>query len=218
LFSVDLQEPLDAAGLSALLHRRVAVYDKDREGHYNLISALHKSIRGSDPQASLYYMARMLVAGEEPLYLLRRLTRAAVEDIGSRTAGARSMHRGEGYVRFLAARRRARDRAGVPLPRDGAQIERRLRRAEGGVAVGQGDGVADAPKNILNAPTKLMKQVGYGRGYSYDHDAPEGFSGDNYWPEEMEPQAFYAPSDRGYEKRIAERLAWWEERRAEQGK
>lgn len=220
LFSVQLEEPLDPAGLSALLHRRVAVYDKDREGHYNLISALHKAMRGSDPQASLYYLARMLTAGEEPLYLLRRIVRFASEDIGLADPQA--------LVQCLAAKD-AYDFLGSPegelaivqaclycatAPKSNAAYVAQ----KSAWRSARDTGSLMPPKNILNAPTKLMKEIGYGKGYSYDHDAPEGFSGDNYWPEEMEPRAFYAPSDRGFEKRIAERLAWWEERRAEQGK
>jgi putative ATPase len=219
LFSVDLEEPLDPAGLSALLHRRVAVYDKDREGHYNLISALHKAMRGSDPQASLYYLARMLVAGEEPLYVLRRIVRFASEDVGLADPQA--------LVQCLAAKD-AYDFLGSPegelaivqaclycatAPKSNAAYVAQ----KAAWRSAKDTGSLMPPKNILNAPTKLMKQVGYGKGYQYDHDAPEGFSGDDYWPEEMEAQAFYSPVDRGYEKRIAERLAWWEERRAEKG-
>jgi putative ATPase len=177
LFSVDLQEPLDAAGLSALLHRRVAVYDKDREGHYNLISALHKSIRGSDPQASLYYLARMLVAGEEPLYLLRRLTRAAVEDIGLADPQA--------LVQCIAAKD-TYDFLGSPegelaivqaclylatAPKSNAVYAAQKAAWRSAKETGS----LMPPKNILNAPTRLMKDIGYGKGYSYDHDAPEGF-------------------------------------------
>jgi putative ATPase len=217
LFSVELAEPLDPAGLSALLHRRVAVYDKDREGHYNLISALHKSIRGSDPQAALYYLARMLTAGEEPLYLLRRLTRAAVEDIGLADPQA--------LVQCIAAKD-TYDFLGSPegelaivqaclylatAPKSNATYTAQKAAWRSAKETGS----LMPPKNILNAPTKLMKQVGYGKGYHYDHDAPEGFSGDNYWPEDMAPQTYYEPTDRGFEKRIAERIAWWEERRRE---
>ncbi|HEX8533547.1 MAG TPA: replication-associated recombination protein A [Allosphingosinicella sp.] len=217
LFSVELPEPLDPAALSALLHRRMPVYDKDREGHYNLISALHKSIRGSDPQAALYYLARMLVAGEEPLYLLRRLTRAAVEDIGLADPQA--------LVQCIAAKD-TYDFLGSPegeLAIVQACLYLATAPKSNAVYAAQKAAWRSAretsslmpPKNILNAPTKLMKNIGYGKGYQYDHDAPEGFSGDNYWPEEMEPQTFYAPVDRGFEKKIAERIAWWEERRAE---
>jgi putative ATPase len=217
LFSVALEEPLDPAALSALLHRRMPVYDKDREEHYNLISALHKAMRGSDPQASLYYLARMLVAGEEPLYVLRRIVRFASEDIGLADPQA--------LIQCLAAKD-AYDFLGSPegelaivqaclycatAPKSNAAYVAQ----KAAWRVAKETGSLMPPKNILNAPTKLMKQVGYGKGYSYDHDAPEGFSGDDYWPEEMQKQLFYKPVDRGFEKRIAERIAWWEERRAE---
>ncbi|HEU0133812.1 MAG TPA: replication-associated recombination protein A [Allosphingosinicella sp.] len=209
------REKLDPAALSALLHRRVAVYDKDREGHYNLISALHKAIRGSDPQAALYYLARMLTAGEEPLYLLRRLTRAAVEDIGLADPQA--------LVQCIAAKD-TYDFLGSPegeLAIAQACLYLATAPKSNAVYVAQKAACRSAretgslmpPKNILNAPTKLMKQVGYGKGYHYDHDAEGGFSGDDYWPEEMQPQTFYTPTDRGFEKRVAERLAWWDEQR-----
>jgi putative ATPase len=198
-----------------LLHRRVAVYDKDREGHYNLISALHKAIRGSDPQASLYYLARMLTAGEEPLYLLRRLTRAASEDIGLADPQA--------LVQCIAAKE-AYDFLGSPegelaivqaclylatAPKSNAAYTAQ----KGAWRSARETGSLMPSKNILNAPTKLMKTIGYGKGYRYDHDAEGGFSGDDYWPEEMAPQAFYAPTDRGFERKVAERMAWWEEQR-----
>src|SRR3954453_10646725 len=217
LFSVELEAPLDAAGLSALLHRRVAVYDKDREGHYNLISALHKAIRGSDPQAALYYLARMLVAGEEPLYLLRRLTRAAVEDVGMADPNA---------LRQCLAAKEMYDFLGSPegeigivqaclylasAPKSNATYMAQKK----GWRSAQETGSLMPPMHILNAPTKLMKTVGYGKGYAYDHDADEGFSGQNYWPEEMEPQVLYEPTDRGFEARIKERLDYWKQRREE---
>ncbi|MBO9711580.1 replication-associated recombination protein A [Sphingomonas sp.] len=213
LFSVSFPEPLDPAALGAFLQRRVAVYDKDREGHYNLISALHKSMRGSDPQASLYYLARMLTAGEEPLYVLRRITRFASEDIGLADPQA--------LVQCLAAKD-AYEFLGTPegelaivqaclycatAPKSNAAYKA----AGAAWRVAKETGSLSPPQNILNAPTKLMKEIGYGKGYAYDHDTAEGFSGSNYWPEEMSPQTFYTPSDRGHEKRIQERLAWWDE-------
>jgi len=219
LFSIELTEPLAPAELAALLHRRVAVYDKDREGHYNLISALHKAIRGSDPQAALYYLARMLTAGEEPLYLLRRLTRAASEDIGLADPNA--------LVQCIAAKD-TYDFLGSPegelaivqaclylatAPKSNATYMAQ----KAAWASAKETGSLMPPRNILNAPTKLMKQIGYGKGYQYDHDAEGGFSGDNYWPEEMAPQTFYTPTDRGFEKRVAERMAWWEEQRKAKG-
>jgi putative ATPase len=215
LFSVGLDAPLDPAGLSAFLQRRVAVYDKDREGHYNLISALHKAIRGSDPQAALYYLARMLTAGEEPLYLLRRLTRAAVEDVGLADPQA--------LVQCIAAKD-TYDFLGSPegelaiaqaclyvatAPKSNAAYAAQKAAWRSAKETGS----LQPPDNILNAPTKLMRDLGYGKGYEYDHDAEDGFSGANYWPAELPPQTFYEPTDRGFEKRLAERLAYWEERR-----
>ncbi|GGO97769.1 ATPase AAA [Stakelama pacifica] len=216
LFSVNLDAPLDPAGLSALLQRRMAVYDKDREGHYNLISALHKSLRGSDPQAALYYLARMLVAGEEPLYVLRRIVRFASEDIGLADPNA--------LVQCLAAKE-AYDFLGSPegelaivqaclycatAPKSNAAYKAQKAAWRSAKATGS----LMPPPNILNAPTKLMKDIGYGKNYAYDHDREEGFSGANYWPEEMAPETYYAPTPRGFEKRIAERLAYWDELRA----
>jgi putative ATPase len=219
LFSIDLPEPLDPAGLARLLHRRVAVYDKDREGHYNLISALHKAVRGSDPQAALYYLARMMVAGEQPLFLLRRIVRMASEDIGLADPQA--------LVQCLAAKD-AYDFLGSPegelaianaivylatAPKSNAgyaafSAAKRSAKETGSLM---------PPRNILNAPTKLMKTIGYGQGYNYDHGAEDAFSGDNYWPEEMTPQTFYEPTPRGFEAKIAERLAYWQSLREARG-
>ncbi len=217
LFSVNLPEPLDPAGLSNFLQRRVAVYDKDREGHYNLISALHKSIRGSDPQAALYYLARMLTAGEEPLFLLRRLTRAAVEDIGLADPQA--------LVQCIAAKD-TYDFLGSPEGELAiAQACVYLATAPKSNAVYQAQkaawksaretGSLMPPASIRNAPTKLMRDIGYGKGYAYDHDAEDAFSGSDYWPDEMSAQTFYTPTERGFEKRLSERLAYWDALRAE---
>ncbi|MBO9579922.1 MAG: replication-associated recombination protein A [Sphingobium sp.] len=217
LQSIAIEEPLDPAGLAALLHRRMPVYDKDREGHYNLISALHKSLRGSDPQAALYYLARMLVAGEQPLYVLRRLVRFASEDIGLADPQA--------LVQCLAAKE-AYEFLGSPegeiaivqaclylatAPKSNAAYKAQ----KASFASAKQTGSLMPPANILNAPTKLMKEIGYGKGYTYDHDTEAGFSGDNYWPDEMAPQTFYEPTERGMEKRIAERMAWWAEMKAQ---
>ena len=217
LLGMNIAEPLDPAALADLLQRRVAVYDKDREGHYNLISALHKSIRGSDPQASLYYLARMLVAGEEPLFVLRRLIRAAVEDVGLADPQA--------LVQCIAAKD-AYDFLGSPegelaivqaclylatAPKSNAAYK-----AQGAAwRSAKETGSLMPPQNILNAPTRLMKDIGYGKGYAYDHDAEDGFSGASYWPEEMEPQTYYRPVNRGFEAKVAERLAFWDEKRRE---
>ncbi|WP_293843840.1 replication-associated recombination protein A [Sphingopyxis sp.] len=215
LFAAAIPGPLDPAELAQFLHRRMPVYDKDRDGHYNLISALHKALRGSDPQASLYYMARMLVAGEEPLYVLRRLVRFAIEDIGLADPQA--------LVQCLAARD-AYQFLGSPegelaivqaclylatAPKSNAAYAAQ----KAAFASARETGSLAPPANILNAPTKLMKDLGYGAGYAYDHDAPDGFSGADYWPDGMGAQTYYQPTDRGFEKRIAERMAWWDEQR-----
>ena len=217
LFSIELPEPLGPAELSELLHRRVPVYDKDREGHYNLISALHKSLRGSDPQASLYYLARMLVAGEEPLYVIRRLVRFASEDVGLADPQA--------LIQCLAAKD-AYDFLGSPegelaIVQACLYLATAPKSNAAYVALGQAwrsakeTGSLMPPAHILNAPTKLMKQIGYGKDYAYDHNADEAFSGQNYWPAEMDRQTFYQPTDRGFEARVRERLDYWDERRKE---
>jgi putative ATPase len=217
LFSIDIEETLGPAELSDLLHRRVPVYDKDREGHYNLISALHKTIRGSDPQAALYYLARMLVAGEEPLYILRRLTRAAVEDIGMadpnallQCLAAKEMYdflgSPEGEIGIVQA---CLYLATAPKSNAAYMAQKKAWRSA------KDTGSLMPPMHILNAPTKMMKNVGYGKGYAYDHDADEGFSGQDYWPEEMEAESFYEPTDRGFEARVRDRLEYWNERRKE---
>ena len=217
LFDVAIDAPLGPAELAIFLQRRMAVYDKDREGHYNLISALHKSLRGSDPQAALYYLARMLTAGEEPLYVLRRLVRFASEDIGLADPQA--------LVQCLAAKD-AYDFLGSPegelaivqaclycatAPKSNAAYAAQKAAWRSAKETGS----LMPPMNIVNAPTKLMKDVGYGKGYAYDHDAEDGFSGANYWPEGMAPQDYYAPVDRGFEAKIRERLAFWAEKRRE---
>ena len=209
--------PLDPQGMAALLHRRMPVYDKNREGHYNLISALHKSMRGSDPQAALYWLARMLVAGEEPLYVLRRITRFAVEDVG--LADPRALEQ-------CMAAKNAYEFLGSPegelaivqaclycatAPKSNAAYKAQ----KAAWKLAKDTGSLMPPANILNAPTKLMKDIGYGAGYSYDHDADEGFSGANYWPDEMQPAELYRPVARGLEAKIAERLAHWDGLRRE---
>ena len=217
LFAVKLAESLDPAGLAALLHRRMPVYDKDREGHYGLISALHKALRGSDPDAALYYLERMLTAGEAPLYLLRRLVRFASEDIGMADSNA--------LVVTLAAKD-AYDFLGSPegdlaiahaclylatAPKSNAAYRAHKAAAKAAVETGS----LPPPAHILNAPTRMMKELGFGKGYAYDHDEADGFSGADYWPEGMTAETFYRPTPRGQEARIGERLAEWARRREE---
>ncbi|MBH5323249.1 replication-associated recombination protein A [Aurantiacibacter sediminis] len=219
LYNAAIDQPLNPAALGQFLQRRVAVYDKDREGHYNLISALHKAVRGSDPQASLYYMARMLVAGEEPLFLARRLIRMAVEDIGMadpaalpQCVAARDAYQflgsPEGELALVQA---CLYLATAPKSNAVYKAQKAAWRSA------KETGSLMPPMNIVNAPTKLMKDAGYGKGYSYDHDADEGFSGDNYWPDEMEPQEFYQPVQRGFERKVQERLDYWAKLRGERG-
>jgi putative ATPase len=212
--------PLDPAGLSALLARRAALYDKDREEHYNLISALHKAMRGSDPDAALYWFARMLTGGEDPRYIARRLTRFAAEDVGMADPRA---------LPLAIAAWETYERLGSPEGELAlAQLVLHLATAPKSNAVYAAFGAAMRsakqtgslmpPANILNAPTKLMKQLGYGEGYEYDHDSEEGFSGANYWPEGMPPQRFYSPTDRGAEAAVAERLRQWAALRAQRAR
>jgi putative ATPase len=209
--SWDLSEPLDPDALSKRLTRRAAQYDKSGDAHYNLISALHKSVRGSDPDAALYWFARMLEGGEDPRYLARRFTRMAVEDIGLADPQAQAvclqawetyerLGSPEGelalaqalvyialapksnavYVAYKAARKSARETGSNP-----------------------------PPKHILNAPTRLMKDQGYGAGYAYDHDAEDGFSGQNYFPDGMARETFYSPVQRGFERELTKRVEYF---------
>ncbi len=216
LFSVKIDAPLDPAALAKFLQRRVAVYDKSGDGHYNLISALHKSMRGSDPQAALYWLARMLVAGEEPLYILRRIVRFASEDIGMADPNA--------LAQCIAAKE-AYDFLGSPegelaivqaclycatAPKSNALYAAQ----KSSFKSARETGSLIPPRNILNAPTQLMKDIGYGKDYSYDHNDDDGFSGDNYWPEGMDSAEFYQPVARGFERKIRERLDYWSELRA----
>ncbi len=216
LFALPVDAPvMDATGLAALLARRAALYDKDREEHYNLISALHKSLRGSDADAALYWFARMLTGGEDPRYIARRLVRFAAEDVGMA------------------------DPQALPQALAGWETYERLGSPEGELAIAQvviylatapksnavyvalgaarraakETGSLMPPAHILNAPTKLMQELGYGAGYAYDHEAEEAFSGQNYFPDGMARAEFYQPRDRGFEREIGKRLAYWAELR-----
>jgi putative ATPase len=212
-------ETFDRAALIEIVQRRAPIYDKAQEGHYNLISALHKAVRGSDPDAALYYLARMFDAGEDPLFLARRIVRMAVEDIGMADPQA---------LVLANAAKDAYDFLGSPegelaiaqaviyvatAPKSNATYvaykeASRLAKEHGSLM---------PPKIILNAPTKLMKQENYGRGYAYDHNEPDAFSGQDYWPEQLGRQKVYAPTDRGFEREVGKRLALWEKLRKERG-
>jgi putative ATPase len=212
-------EVFDAEQLQDIVQRRAPIYDKSQDGHYNLISALHKSVRGSDPDAALYYLARMLDAGEDPLYLARRMVRMASEDIGLADPQA---------LVVCNAAREAYEHLGTPegelalaeacvylatAPKSAA-VYVAYKRARAAAKAG---GSLLPPKHILNAPTSLMKDEGYGSGYQYDHDMPEAFSGQNYFPEGMERPSFYEPVERGFERELRKRLDYWQRLRRERG-
>ncbi len=210
-------EIFDAARLTEIVQRRAPIYDKSQDGHYNLISALHKSVRGSDPDAALYYLARMLDAGEDPLYLARRIVRMASEDIGMADPQALVVaNAAKDAYDFLGSPEGELALAQAVLyvataPKSNAAYTAfgRAKRAakEGGSLL--------PPKHILNAPTKLMQEEGYSEGYEYDHDADEGFSGQDYFPEHLGRQTFYEPVGRGFEREIRKRLEYWAKLRRE---
>ena len=209
-------KPLDSAELVAAVQKRAPLYDKSREEHYNLISALHKSIRGSDPDAALYWLARMLAGGEQPLYIARRLVRASVEDVGLADPQA--------LVQALAAKD-VYDFLGSPegeialvqcvLYLASAPKSNAVYIAQGAAKrAAEEHGSLMPPAHILNAPTKLMKNLGYGKGYEYDHATGDAFSGQNYFPDGMERQQLYQPKDTGFEREIAKRMEFWAQLRA----
>ena len=213
-------EVFDAAGLAEVVQRRAPIYDKAQEGHYNLISALHKCVRGSDPDAALYYFARMLDAGEDPLFLARRVVRMASEDIGLADPQA---------LAIANAAKDAYDFLGSPegelaiaqaivyvatAPKSNA-LYKAFKAAQG---LAKTAGSMMPPKTILNAPTKLMRAEGYAADYEYDHDAPDAFSGQNYWPEALGRRSLYEPVERGFEREVRKRLDYWARLRKERGR
>ena len=207
--------PLDAAGLSGLLARRAALYDKDREQHYNLISALHKSLRGSDSDAALYWFARMVAGGEDARFIARRLVRFASEDIGLADPQAlvQALAGWEAYER-LGSPEGELALAQVIVYLGSAPKSNALYVAsKEAAAAARASGSLAPPAHILNAPTRLMKDLGYGAGYAYDHEAEDAFSGQDYFPPGLERQAFFRPNDRGYERELAKRLDHWAELR-----
>jgi putative ATPase len=212
-------ETFDSTQLQEIVQRRAPIYDKSQDGHYNLISALHKSVRGSDPDAALYYLARMLDAGEPPLYIARRVVRMAIEDIGMADPQA---------LVIANAAKDAYDFLGSPegelaIAQAVIYVATAPKSNAGYVAYGAAKRAAKEggsllpPKHILNAPTKLMKEEAYGRGYAYDHDQEEAFSGQDYFPEQLGRQQFYDPPERGFEREIRKRLEYWAKLRKERG-
>ena len=203
--------PLDVPALSDLLAKRAALYDKDREEHYNLISALHKSLRGSDCDAALYWLARMLTGGEDPRYIARRLVRFASEDIGMADPQAltQALTAWEVYERLGSPEGELAIAQAVVYLGTAPKSNALYTALGAAQRAAKGTGSLTPPAHILNAPTKLMKQLGYGAGYAYDHDAADGFSGQNYFPDGMPRQNFYQPAERGFEREVTKRLAYW---------
>lgn len=219
LFSLPPEPILDGAGMAEVVQKRRPLYDKHQDGHYNLISALHKSLRGSDTDAALYWFSRMITGGEDPRYIARRLARFASEDIGMADPNA--------LVQALAAWD-AYERLGSPegelalvqcviylgtAPKSNAAYKAQSAAAR----AARDTGSLMPPMHILNAPTKMMKELGYSDGYVYDHNTEEGFSGQDYFPEGMRRQAFYRPMDRGFEREVAKRLEFWDRLRRGRG-
>lgn len=217
LFTLAGDDVMDTSALADAVQHRMPLYDKSQEGHYNLISALHKSLRGSDTDAALYWFARMIAGGEDPHYIARRLLRFSVEDIGLADPQALTQ---------ATAAWQAYERLGTPegelalvqcviylatAPKSNAayKAEKAAKRTA------KETGSLNPPMHILNAPTKMMKDMGYGKDYAYDHDAEDGFSGQNYFPDDMLRQTFYHPKERGFERDIQKRLAYWNKLRAQ---
>jgi putative ATPase len=210
-------EVFNAAQLQGVLQRRAPIYDKSADGHYNLISALHKAVRGSDPDAALYYLARMLEAGEDPLFLARRVVRMAVEDIGLADPQALVVaNAAKDAYDFLGSPEGELAIAQAVIYVATAPKSNAAYKAFGAAKrVAREGGSLLPPKHILNSPTRLMKEEGYGEGYQYDHDMPEGFSGQDYFPEALGRRTFYDPPDRGFEREIRKRLDYWAKLRRE---
>src|SRR6516225_1997826 len=212
-------ETFDAAALQDIVQRRAPIYDKSQDGHYNLISALHKSVRGSDPDAALYYLCRMLDAGEDPLYLARRIVRMAVEDVGLADPQALVVaNAAKDAYDFLGSPEGELAIAQAVIYVATAPKSNAVYKAFGAAqALAKAHGSPAPPKTILNAPTRLMRREGYGVEYLYDHDAPDAFSGQNYWPETVGRHMLYEPVERGFEREIRKRLEYWARLRQERG-
>jgi putative ATPase len=210
-------ETLSAARLVEVVQRRAPIYDKAQDGHYNLISALHKCVRGSDPDAALYYLARMFLAGEDPLFIARRIVRMASEDIGLADPQALVVaNAAKDAYDFLGSPEGELAIAQAVVYVATAPKSNAVYTAFGAAqALAKAHGSLAPPKTILNAPTRLMKREGYGSGYQYDHDAPDAFSGQNYWPEKIARHTLYEPVERGFEREIKKRLEYWARLREE---
>ena len=220
VFTLSSDTVLDTKALASAVQKRMPLYDKSQDGHYNLISALHKSLRGSDADAALYWFARMLAGGEDSTYILRRLVRFASEDIGMADPQAlpQSIAAWEAFDRLgspegeLAVAQCVIYLATAPKSNAAYKAEKSAKKSA------RKTGSLMPPKHILNAPTKLMSELGYGDGYAYDHDAEDGFSGQNYFPDEMQRSRLYNPEGKGFEREIVKRLEYWDKLRREKGR
>ena len=215
LYLLSPPEPLGVKELAEAVQRRSPLYDKGQESHYNLISALHKSLRASDADASLYWLARMLTGGEDPLYIVRRLVRFASEDVGLADPAAltQALAAWDSFERLGSPEGELAIAQAVLYLATAPKSNAAYRALGAAMRSARNSGSLMPPKNILNAPTGLMKDIGYGDGYAYDHDAPGGFSGQNCFPDDMPRETYYRPVDRGFERDVAKRLAWWAKRR-----
>ncbi len=215
----DGEAPLDAAGLAGLLARRAALYDRDREEHYNLISALHKSLRGSDADAALYWFSRMIAGGEDPRFIARRLVRFASEDVGLADPQAlpHTLAAWDAYERLGSPEGELALAQAVLYLGTAPKSNAAYAAHKAAARVARETGSLPPPAHILNAPTKLMKSLGYGAGYEYDHETADAFSGQNYFPDGVARSEFYRPVDRGFEREVGRRLAHWARLREERG-
>ncbi len=220
LFALEVEDLLDSAALAEVIQKRAPIYDKAQEGHYNLISALHKSLRGSDCDAALYWLARMLSAGEDPNYIGRRLLRFSVEDVGLADPQAltQTLAAWQSFERLGSPEGELALAQAVIYLATAPKSNAAYKAYKESVRSAKETGSLAPPMHILNAPTSLMKDLGYGKGYAYDHDAEDGFSGQNYFPENMPRREFYRPVERGFEREVRKRLDYWGKLRAERAK
>ncbi len=211
LLSLPEQPLLDASGLAAVIGRRAALYDRDRDEHFNLISALHKSLRGSDPDAALYWFARMVAGGEDARYVARRLVRFASEDVGMADPGAlpQALAAWDAFERLGSPEGELAIAQAIVYLGTAPKSNALYVAYKEALAAAKATGSLPPPAHVLNAPTRLMRDLGYGKGYAYDHDAEDAFSGQNYFPDGMDRPAFYRPVDRGFEREVARRLDHW---------
>ncbi len=220
LFNLPPGQEMDSKELADVIQKRAPIYDKGQEGHYNLISALHKSLRGSDCDAALYWLARMLAGGEDPNFIARRLLRFAVEDIGLADPNAMSqaLHAWQSFERLGSPEGELALAQAVIYMGTAPKSNAAYKAYKSSVRAAKETGSLSPPMHILNAPTKMMKDLGYGKDYAYDHDTKDGFSGQNYFPDNMPRSNFYQPVERGFEREVKKRLLYWDKLRGERQK